>query len=75
MSANQDPLEQLASPDRVFYATGVLLAADDFQDEQTYHRRQLACALAALSPGGSATPLTLDPSAPGAYVPGRLLPP
>jgi hypothetical protein len=31
--------------DRVFYATGVLLGADDFRDEQQYHRGRLARAL------------------------------
>ena len=29
-------------PDRVFYDTGVLLDAEDFRDEQTYHRGRLA---------------------------------
>lgn len=40
-------------PDRVFYDTGVLLDAEDFRDEQTYHRGRLARALAYL--GGSGT--------------------
>ncbi|MBV9931289.1 MAG: hypothetical protein JO013_10130 [Alphaproteobacteria bacterium] len=31
--------------ERVNYATGVLLQAEDFQDEQTYHRGRLAMAL------------------------------
>jgi hypothetical protein len=34
-----------ASPDRVYYSTGSMLDAEDFTDEQTYHRRQLARAL------------------------------
>lgn len=33
-------------PDRVHYATGVLLGAEDFQAEQDYHRGRLARALA-----------------------------
>jgi hypothetical protein len=40
-----DPLEQAGTPERVNYATGVLLQAEDFLDEQTYHRAQLAVAL------------------------------
>lgn len=40
-----DPLERAAAPERVNYATGVLLQADDFRDEQTYHRGRLAVAL------------------------------
>lgn len=37
-----DPLERPGTPERVNYATGVLLQADDFQAEQTYHRGRLA---------------------------------
>jgi hypothetical protein len=37
-----DPLERDYAPERVNYATGVLLQADDFQAEQTYHRGRLA---------------------------------
>ena len=38
-----DPLKaKQQPPDRVFYATGVLLDAEDFSAEQTYHRAQLA---------------------------------
>jgi hypothetical protein len=40
-----DPLERAATPERVNYATGVLLQAEDFRDEQTYHRGRLAAAL------------------------------
>lgn len=43
-----DPLLAGAPPERVNYATGVLLQADDFRDEQTYHRSRLASALACL---------------------------
>ena len=44
-SAPSDPLERQPPPERVNYATGVLLQAEDFQDEQTYHRGRLAAAL------------------------------
>lgn len=37
-----DPLEARPAPERVNYATGVLLQADDFEAEQTYHRGRLA---------------------------------
>jgi hypothetical protein len=40
-----DPLAQPLTPERVNYATGVLLQAEDFRDEQTYHRGRLAMAL------------------------------
>jgi hypothetical protein len=38
----QDPLPSVGNPERVNYATGVLLDAPDFRDEQTYHRARLA---------------------------------
>jgi hypothetical protein len=44
--APTDPLLAAGAPERVNYATGVLLQADDFRDEQTYHRGRLAAALA-----------------------------
>lgn len=40
-----DPLLAIGAPERVNYATGVLLQAEDFRDEQTYHRARLAAAL------------------------------
>jgi hypothetical protein len=43
--ARTDPLERSVTPERVNYATGVLLQAEDFRDEQTYHRGRLATAL------------------------------
>lgn len=43
-----DPLVRAGAPERVNYATGVLLQADDFRDEQTYHRSRLARALSHL---------------------------
>jgi hypothetical protein len=47
-----DPLVAATSADRLHYATGELLGADDFQAEQTYHRRQLARALLHLHGAG-----------------------
>lgn len=37
-----DPLEAVVTPERVNYATGVMLQAEDFLAEQTYHRGRLA---------------------------------
>jgi len=51
--ASADPLEALPPPERVNYATGVLLDAEDFRAEQTYHRGRLAAALRALSGFGT----------------------
>jgi hypothetical protein len=42
-----------ANADRLHYSTGELLGADDFRDEQTYHRRQLARALLHLHGSGT----------------------
>lgn len=41
------------APDRMFYATGVLLDAQDFTAEQLYHRGRLARALAYLHGSGT----------------------
>lgn len=51
--APADPLEQPLVPERVNYATGVLLQAEDFRDEQTYHRGRLAMALRHLAGFGT----------------------
>jgi hypothetical protein len=48
-----DPLTAHPRADRVNYAIGMLLNAEDFADEQTYHRSRLALAL--LAAGGSGT--------------------
>jgi hypothetical protein len=40
-----DPLTGVLRPERVNYATGMLLDAGDFLDEQTYHRGRLAAVL------------------------------
>jgi hypothetical protein len=52
MKRTVDPLVSSAYADRLHYATGELLGADDFRDEQTYHRRQLARALLHLQGSG-----------------------
>lgn len=46
MTQEADSLPLQDGPDRVHYATGVLLGAEDFQAEQDYHRSRLARALA-----------------------------
>jgi len=48
-----DPLYAQPLSERPLYATGMLLDAQDFADEQTYHRVQLARALAFLAGGGT----------------------
>jgi len=48
-----DPLYARPLPERPSYATGMLLDARDFADEQTYHRGRLARALAQLAGGGT----------------------
>lgn len=54
MSTRTDPLSRSPEPrDRVAYATGVLLDAEDFEAEQLYHRARLARALAYLHGWGT----------------------
>jgi len=53
MSTRDDPLTQPLTPDRVYYATGTMLGAEDFTAEQVYHRFQLARALAYLHGWGT----------------------
>ena len=55
-----DPLVSSASADRLHYSTGELLGADDFRDEQTYHRRQLARALLHLHGSGTIAGLAVQ---------------
>lgn len=63
-----DPLKKPQPPDRVYYATGILLDAEDFSAEQTYHRAQLARALAHLHGSGTVAGLKviLEPATTGA---------
>jgi len=61
--APADPLAGEPPPERVNYATGVLLDAEDFQDEQTYHRGRLAAALRYLIGFGTVAGLRVTPPA------------
>jgi hypothetical protein len=56
-----DPLTAGIPPERVNYATGVLLQAEDFRDEQTYHRARLATALSNLIGHGTVAGLRVLP--------------
>jgi len=62
MSVNNEsePLDQIYSPDRVFYALGRMLSVQDFNDEQTYHRGRLARALAYLEGTGTVAGLKVN---------------
>jgi hypothetical protein len=62
VSTRSDALLALTreGPDRLFYAQGVLLDAQDFSDEQLYHRARLARALQYLSGTGTAAGLRVD---------------
>lgn len=55
-----DPLTALPPPERVNYATGVLLDAEDFRDEQTYHRARQANLLRALAGFGTLAGLRVE---------------
>jgi hypothetical protein len=58
-----DPIETAPPPERVNYATGVLLDAADFRDEQTYHRGRLARVLRYLAGFGTVAGLRVVPPA------------
>lgn len=60
MATSEDSLLQLKGPDRVHYATGMLLGAEDFQAEQDYHRGRLARALAYAIGYGTLAGLEVD---------------
>jgi len=55
-----DPLYAQPRAERPAYATGMLLDAQDFSDEQTYHRGRLALAMAFLAGGGTLAGLKVD---------------
>lgn len=59
MTTRKDPLAEASALDRVHYATGMMLDADDFRAEQTYHRGRLARALAFLHGSGTAAGLNV----------------
>jgi hypothetical protein len=56
----KDPLVTRYSPDRVFYATGAMLAAEDFSAEQTYHRGRLARVIKYLHGSGTLAGLNVE---------------
>lgn len=58
-----DPLAALPRAERPAYATGMLLDAQDFSDEQAYHRGRLARALVFLAGGGTLAGLRVAPEA------------
>jgi hypothetical protein len=56
-----DPLAQKPEPpDRLFYAIGILLDAEDFKAEQLYHRGRLSRTLAYLHGGGTVAGLKVE---------------
>lgn len=61
-----DTITEGLTPDRLYYGTGILLAADDLAAEQSYHRGRLARALAYLHGSGTVAGLRVDyqPEAP-----------
>ncbi len=61
--APADPVEALPPPERVNYATGALLDAEDFRDEQTYHRARLATMLKSIGGFGTVAGLRVRPPA------------
>jgi hypothetical protein len=63
--APADPVAALPVPERVNYATGVMLDAIDFQDEQTYHRGRQAALLRHLIGFGTLGGLRVTPPAAG----------
>ncbi len=63
--APADPVAALPVPERVNYATGVMLDAGDFTDEQTYHRGRLAALLRHLGGFGTLAGLRVTPPAAG----------
>lgn len=67
MAQGADSLPLAEGPDRVHYATGVLLGAEDFQAEQDYHRSRLARALAYAMGQGTLAGLKVvyEPEQPG----------
>jgi hypothetical protein len=60
MTTRTDPLPNAQTLDRLFYATGVLLDAADFEAEQSYHRGRLARALAYLHGTGTVAGLEVE---------------
>jgi hypothetical protein len=57
MTTRDDALKSLEPPDRLYYATGVFLDAEDLSAEQAYHRGRLARQLDYLHGSGTAAGL------------------
>src|SRR3954464_7895234 len=66
MATQTDPILASKTADRVFYAEGVMLSADDFMAEQTYHRGRLARSLLNLCGFGTVAGLNVSIVPPGA---------
>lgn len=64
ITENDPLLTRGLRPDRVAYATGALLGAEDFAAEQGYHRGRLARALAYLHGAGTVAGLRVESEAP-----------
>jgi hypothetical protein len=60
LALESDPLMQLLPAERPAYATGMLLDAQDFADEQAYHRGRLARALLFLAGSGTLAGLAVS---------------
>lgn len=60
LATSADPLFAQPRAERPAYATGMLLDAQDFSDEQTYHRGRLALALSLLAGGGTLAGLAVE---------------
>lgn len=60
LSTSADPIYALPRAERPAYATGMLLDAQDFSDEQTYHRGRLARAMVFLAGGGTLAGLRVE---------------
>jgi hypothetical protein len=60
LTTDADPIYAQPLAERPAYATGMLLDAQDFSDEQTYHRGRLARAMAFLAGGGTLAGLQVD---------------
>lgn len=61
MSTAKDNLTTLEQPERLYYATGVFLDAEDLLAEQTYHRGRLARVLDYLHGSGTVAGLKVTP--------------
>jgi len=60
LATTADPIYAQPRAERPAYATGMLLDAQDFSDEQAYHRGRLARALGALAGGGTLAGLQVE---------------